>query len=294
MNQSAYYPAESNQRPTGTPQRKISGAEYEYIRDLVYEQSRIKLGENKRELVMARVSKRLRALRIGSFGDYIQLLRTREGEREIVDLIDAISTNHTFFFREAAHFAFLMEKALPELTAAPDFRNNREFRVWSAAASTGEEPYSIGICLSEYFEGHEGSWQLQCSDISTKVLKKAMDGVFAAERLNKMRRDWVGKYFQKGYGDYEGFYRIRDQVRSRMDFQRLNLLAPSYPFRQGFHVIFCRNVMIYFDRETQAELIARIVPLLVPGGYLFIGHAESLAGIKHELKMIQPATYRKT
>lgn len=274
--------------------KPISPKQYEYIRQLVYEKSRINLGANKKELVMARLSKRLRALGLHSYKDYIDLIDSSEGKDELTNLIDSISTNHTFFFREETHFMFLSSVVLPQFCPPGTEKLQRNFRIWSAASSTGEEPYSIAITLDQYFSNTPGwNWNIQCTDISTRVLQKAYEGIFPKERLEKIRPETLRKYFQKGRDEYEGYYRVIAELRRRMRFDIVNLLQPSYPFNDTFQVIFCRNVMIYFDRETQQELVEKLTRQIVPGGYLMIGHAESLTNIKHRLRMIKPAIYQK-
>lgn len=278
---------------TSTENRKLSDDEYEQLREKVYEHSRINLGSNKRELVQARVSKRLRTLSLASYKAYIDLLDSRQGLEEMTNFIDAISTNHTFFFREPAHFDFMNQTALPEL--CPGKRTpGHPFRIWSAACSSGEEAYTISIVLSEYFgDGSNEPWTIDCTDISTRILNKAQRGIFPAERLSKMDKNTMRRYFQKGQGDWSGYYRVKKHIRERLRFHHLNLLKAPYPFDQPFDLIFCRNVMIYFDRPTQQELINHMLPLLRPGGYLMIGHAESLTGINHPFKTIRPAIYKK-
>ena len=273
----------------------ITEAEYQFIRETVYQHSRINLGPSKKELVMARLSKRLRALNLASYADYIALLRSPAGKDEMTNLIDSISTNHTYFFREPQHFEFLSQVVLPGICEAPPPGFGlRTFKVWSAATSTGEEPYSIATLLADYFSRVRGwNWKILCTDISTRVLRKAGDGIFAKDRVDQVRPDWLARYFEKGHGQSEGFYRARPELRQNMQFVALNLLGPSYPFNDIFQVIFCRNVMIYFDRQTQQELVLRLEKHLAPGGYLMIGHAESLTAIQHNLKLIKPSIYRK-
>ncbi len=271
----------------------ITEKEYEFIRETVYEHSRINLGPSKKELVMARLSKRLRALNLASYADYIALLRSPAGRDEMTNLIDSISTNHTYFFREPQHFDYLSQTVLPGICEAPG-SYGRSLRVWSAATSTGEEPYSIATLLADYFTRVRGwSWKILCTDISTRVLRKASEGVFGSDRIGQIRTDWLARYFEKGQGQSEGYYRARQELRQNMQFVALNLLAPSYPFNDTFQIIFCRNVMIYFDRPTQQELVNKLVKHLEPGGYLMIGHAESLTAIQHPLKLVKPSIYRK-
>jgi chemotaxis protein methyltransferase CheR len=249
-------------------------------------------GDSKRELVSARLGKRLRATGLSSYGDYCQKLQKDPQSGELYHLIDAISTNHTFFFREVNHFNFLNQTILPEF-AARKLGNSNSLRVWSCACSTGEEPYSVGISLQEFFERQPGlDWQIQCSDISTRVLDFAAKGIYDKERLKNVRPEWLRKYFQKGERQMDGYFRVRPELASKIKYQRVNLFAPSYPWNEKFHVIFCRNVMIYFDRQTQQELVGRLASHLLPGGYLLIGHAESLAGVQHPYQSIKPAIYQ--
>lgn len=270
----------------------ITEAEYGFICTLVYDQSRIQLGPNKKELVMARLSKRLRALGLKTYGEYCQFLKTKQGEEELGDLIDAMSTNHTFFFRERQHFDFLRDVVLPN--NAPREGASPSVHIWSAACSSGEEPYSLALLLADYYAGKPAAkWTIDCTDISTKILKKAQEAIFPGERLKDVPPAMVEKYFQKGMGEWEGHYRVRDDVKKHLTFQRLNLLGARYPFKEPYDVIVCRNVMIYFDKKTQEELVNKFWPLLKPGGYLFIGHAESLTGTQHQYKMIKPAIYQK-
>jgi len=273
----------------------ITPAEYEFIRKIVYEQSRINLGPSKKELVMARLSKRLRALDLPTYADYISMIKSPAGRDEMTNLIDSISTNHTYFFREPQHFDFLSQVVLPEFCETNAKHGTKNFRVWSAATSSGEEPYTIALILDDYFETRvKGwTWNILCTDISTRVLAKAQEGIFSKDRLGPVRPDWLIRYFDKGVGESDGFFRVKDEIRKKLTFKSLNLLAPSYPFRETFQVVFCRNVMIYFDRETQQELVNKISPLVEPGGYLIIGHAESLTNVKHPFKLVKPSIYRK-
>ncbi|HEX2101827.1 MAG TPA: protein-glutamate O-methyltransferase [Candidatus Synoicihabitans sp.] len=271
----------------------MHATEYQFIRDLVYQHSRINLGPDKRELVSARLAKRLRAMQVPSVGDYCALLRSPEGEDELGNLIDAISTNHTYFFREEGHFDALKQVILPELVRRREQERWPQLRVWSAACSSGEEPYSVAIFLSEYFKSAPGwPWQVEATDISRRVLTRAAQGVYPSDAVSRIDPRWVKTYFNVGYGPQDGNYRVRATVRDRVRFSHLNLLEGTPPFPQPFHIIFCRNVMIYFDRPTQQELVNRLRRLLVPGGFLMVGHSESLTNIEHDLKMIRPATYR--
>ncbi|OHE71506.1 MAG: hypothetical protein A2007_05390 [Verrucomicrobia bacterium GWC2_42_7] len=276
-----------------SPVTPITQEEYDFIRQFVYEKSRINLGPHKKELVMARLSKRLRALNLTTYKEYLTYLKDISHKEEITHLIDAISTNHTFFFRETIHFDFLTSVILPEFVKKAG-GGMRTFRVWSAASSTGEEPYSIGIILSDYFLSHPHiQWALEGTDISTTALGAAKEGIFSEEKVKQLSSDIIDRYFKKCSETKEGFYQAKPPLRAKMNYRAQNLLKPPYPFHEPFDVIFCRNVMIYFDRQTQQELVSYLVPHLRSGGYLMIGHAESLAGISHTLKIVKPTIYRK-
>lgn len=272
-------------------QKVMSPEQYEYIRKLVYDQSRINLGNDKLDLVTARLNKRLRETKLGSIQEYIDFLNANESELE--NLLDIISTNHTFFFREIQHFEFMQTTALPQLHEYALKNHDTSFRLWCAASSSGDEPYSLGIQMNEYFKNKNFNWEMQATDISNRVLARAKSGIFPEERLKEVRDDLLRIYFQKGFGTQEGFFRVKEILRDKINFFRLNLIDPKFPFQKPFHVIFCRNVMIYFDRPTQEVLVNRLASLLVPGGYLMIGHSESLTGVNHPLKSVKPAVYQK-
>jgi chemotaxis protein methyltransferase CheR len=255
---------------------ELTDEDYHFICQLVYERSRIHLGKDKKVLVTARLNKRLRFHRLTNYHDYCQLLRSPAGLDELTTLIDSISTNHTHFFREMKHFDFLRDKFLPEWQARPTGRQE-PLRVWSAASSTGEEPYTIAIHLAENLApADSGAWAIEATDISTRVLEIARLGVYEMDRLNGVTPELLRRYFQRGVGDWEGHFRVKENLRQRVNFHHLNLLEANYPFAKPFQLIFCRNVMIYFDR-----------------GYLLVGHSESLSGVKHNLRLVQPAIYRK-
>lgn len=265
--------------------------EFDFIRSLVYERSRIHLGPDKRPLVSARLGKRLRATNLPTVGDYCRLLRAPGAEQELAHLIDAISTNHTFFFREMAHFDFLRERVVPEyLARAPSLRGG-PLRIWSAACSSGEEPYSIAITLAGCLP--QSPWQIEASDISRRVLAKACAAIYSEDTVSQLPTPTVRAHFQRGVGPQAGNFRLKRALRERVRFHHLNLLESPPPCPEPFHVIFCRNVMIYFDQRTQDELVGRLIRQLLPGGSLFVGHSESLTHLKHPLERVRPAIYRK-
>jgi chemotaxis protein methyltransferase CheR len=272
---------------------QLADGDFNFLCRLVYERSRIHLSPDKKVLVATRLAKRLRQLNLAGYGEYCDLLRSPAGDEELQYLIDRISTNHTHFFREIKHFDFLREKVFPVMREKSGV-HDAPFRIWSAACSSGEEPYSLAIHLAEHFAPAEtNGWQIEASDISTRVLEIAERGVYDADKLGDISPELLHRHFQKGVGERAGQFRVKDVLRQRVRFHQLNLLQPPYPFSQLFHVILCRNVMIYFDRPTQELLIGHLAERLLPGGYLLVGHSESLNAIKHPLKLIQPAIYLK-
>ena len=272
----------------------LTDNDYTRIAELIYQHSRIHLGDGKRELVASRLGKRLRATGCSSYAEYCGFLSGLEGAEEINNLVDAISTNHTFFFRERKHFDFLEQTVLPDFHKDSNFRGDGVFRCWSAAASTGEEPYSIAIVLAAHGDKNPGfRWEMECSDISRTAMEAAMEGIYPDARLDDVPLDMKKRFFQRGVGSQEGRYRVKAELRNRMSWHLMNLFQDAYPFDKKFHVIFCRNVMIYFDKSSQEILVQRMARLLKPGGYLKVGHSESLAGIHHPLQTVRPAVYRK-
>jgi len=267
-------------------------SDFEFIRTLVYERSRISLDYHKRELVAARLAKRLRATQIASVDDYCRLIRLPDQEEERSMLIEAISTNHTFFFREGSHFEFVRSIAVPEMAERAKRERCPRFYAWSAACSSGEEPYSLAMTLDDTVDAKTWSWHVEATDISTRVLDVAQKAIYKTESVAGKAPPWAMGYFQRGIGPQEGNFRIKPSIRAHVSFRQLNLLAGPPPFTEPMHVIFCRNVMIYFDKATQEELVNKLSRRLVPGGYLIVGHSESLTGISHRLQLVEPAVYR--
>lgn len=269
--------------------------DYEFIRRLVYTHSRINLGADKKELVSARLGKRLRATGLATISDYCRHLQGPKGGEELPHLIDVISTNHTYFFRENAHFDLLSQTILPELAAKRTAAGWSKLNIWSAACSSGEEPYTLALVLEQFFDRQASAWpwHIEATDISNPILKKAQDGIYKADATDKIPPAQLRAYFQEGVGPQAGTFQVKPALQKNIRFRQLNLLGPSLPFTEPFQVIFCRNVMIYFDRATQEELVTRLTRLLVPGGYLLVGHSESLTGIKHTLESVKPAVYRR-
>ncbi|HEX4349573.1 MAG TPA: protein-glutamate O-methyltransferase [Verrucomicrobiae bacterium] len=277
---------------TGLAGGLLADEDYDFLCRLIYQRSRIHLGPDKRVLVTSRLAKRLRHHGLDDYGQYCGLLRSPRGEEELQFLIDRISTNHTHFFREMKHFDFLRDTVIPAWQA--ETRRAEPFRIWSAASSTGEEAYSIAIHLAEHFAPAEsGCWQIEGTDISTRVLEVAQRGIYEAEKLAGVAPEMLRRHFQRGVNEWAGHLRVKDGLRKRANFQHLNLLDGSYPFARPFDLVFCRNVMIYFDRPTQETLVRQLAEKLAPGGHLLVGHSESLSGVKHALKLVRPAIYLK-
>lgn len=257
--------------------------------ELAYARAGIKLVAGKEALVSARIGKRLRALGLRTPREYLEYLSEDEDGEEIVHFLDVISTNFTYFLREPDHFALLAERA--QALAAG---GKREVRVWCAASSSGEEPYSIAVILNEVREATGLDYLILATDISTRVLAVARRGEYEAERLGKLTRQQQLKCFERIKGpDGAEKYRVRDELRRRIVFQRLNLAEPPFPMKGPFDFVFCRNVMIYFDQQVRQRLVAEIERLLGPGALLLIGHAETLSGLGSGLAAVQPSVYRR-
>ena len=271
----------------------FSGKAYRFLVDLVYEHSRIRLGADKQTLLANRLQKRLRVLGLASYDDYCAVLESREGAEEIEELVDLISTNHTKFFRESDHFSFLVSRVLPALIPRLVSLGS-PLRLWSAAASSGEEPYTMAIVIAEYLRAYPPlEWQITASDISKRMLGHAQQGIYRMDAVQTVPPALLKRYFQKGMGVRAGTCRIKPELRDRLRFERINLFQPTYPVARKQHVIFCRNVMIYFDAPSRAIAVQRLTQHLSPDGYLVVGHSESLLGTRHGLQPIQQGIYQR-
>jgi len=271
---------------------ELTDGDFERISRLVYDQCGINLQEGKKELVRARLGKRMRTGQFRSFRDYYQYVVQDASGEEMVHLLDSISTNFTYFFREEKHFEFLRSNFLPELMATRKPKAGK-IRVWSAGCSSGEEPYSLAITLLEVLQNSMG-WTIEIlgTDISTKVLKTAAAGIYPSERIRSVPQGLTKKYFLKGDRQWKEHVKVKDQVKQYVQFKRLNLKEPFH-FKDPFDCIICRNVMIYFDKKTQAGLVNRFYDCLESGGVLMIGHSESLTGISHAFRYVRPTIYKK-
>lgn len=271
----------------------IKEPSYRQIVDIVYRHSRINLGSARQQLVVARLAKRCRELGLTTFEAYCDRLAGSEGPPEIPVLIDLISTNHTGFFREPVHFEYVASAILPELGSAAGGRP-LAVRCWSAASSSGEEPYSLAITLED-FARNTGSmrWRIDATDISRRMTDLARAGVYPEVKLETLPPGSLDRYFQRGVGVSAGLRKVRDALKANMSFHVANLFQDRLPVTEAQHIIFCRNVMIYFDQASQQQLLNRLVKQLLPGGYLILGLSENLIGCDHSLKSLGRSVYRK-
>jgi chemotaxis protein methyltransferase CheR len=267
---------------------EISTEEFQRFRTLIYDESGIVLNDQKQGLVTSRLSKRLRELGISNFSEYFEQVTREPSREEFTRMLDLISTNKTDFFRESKHFDFLREDILPQL------ESEKKIRIWSSACSTGEEPYTIAMTL---FDGVSDPAQWDCkilaSDLSTRVLAKAATGVYDAERVHDVPPEVVRRHFLRGRSDSEHLLKVKPHLSAMIQFRRLNLMDEEFPIKSPLDLIFCRNVMIYFDRSTQERLVNKFYRYLKPGGHLFIGHSESLQWVTHAFTVVAPTIYRK-
>jgi len=272
---------------------KISDSEFQKFQELVYQRAGINLHQGKKQLVQARLGKIIRREGLRSFEAYYQQVLKDETGNKLVELLDRISTNHTFFFREQDHLDRLSNLILPDILESEGVKDSNEIRIWSAGCSSGEEPYSIAIQIVEHGNLPPGMHlKILATDLSTKVVTIAEQGVYKAEKLKNVPMNLIRKYFQEGSGKATGYYRVASRIRSLITFRKFNLMDP-FPFRKQFDVIFCRNVMIYFDKQIQQQVVDKFYQYVKPGGYFIVGHSESLSGVKHQYKYIMPTIYKK-
>jgi chemotaxis protein methyltransferase CheR len=271
----------------------LSASDFERLRSLVYDESGISLSPDKKTMMEIRLKRRLRNLGVGSFKEYCSHVFGSHGkDEELVHLIDVMTTNKTDFFREAGHFDYLVSKALPNLAQRKGAA--RKSLVWSAGCSTGEEPYTLAMVLNEYARTLPGfRFGLLATDICTSVLDKAAMGIFKSELVAPVPKALRRKYFMRSRDPESDLLRVVPEIRSLIEFRRLNFMDADFGMTELPEIIFCRNVIIYFDRPTQIRLLEKLTRHLAPGGYFFAGHSESLQGMDLPLTPVAPATYRK-
>lgn len=273
----------------------MSDADFKKFSEFIYNECGVKLPSAKKTMLMSRLTKRLRLRRIRSFSDYFEYVTSPEGRRmELIPMIDVITTNKTDFFREPKHFDYLVSHALPALHKIGHGTANRKLWVWSAGCSSGEEPYTLSIVLSEYYSRVSGDFSVLATDISTRVLEKAQQAVYPEEAVEPVPKKLLHKYFLRGKGHRTGFCRVAPELRRHVTVSRLNLVeGRQFALKTKMDIIFCRNVIIYFDRETQTRLFEKFFEQLAPGGYMFIGHSETLHGISKDFIPVATSVYRK-
>ncbi len=260
----------------------LTDNDFSKVRTLIHRRAGIALGEQKRQMVYSRLSRRLRELDMSDFSDYLELLETSRDGDEWQSFINSLTTNLTSFFREAHHFPLLASHAR---------KCKQPFTVWCAAASTGEEPYSIAITLIEALGERASAARVVATDIDTSVLTKASAGVFTTEQVSRLSAERLKRFFNRGTGANAGKVRIRPEVAAMVKFSRLNLLDPSWSVKEPVDAIFCRNVMIYFDKPTQNKVLGRFAPLLKPEGLLFAGHSENASLVNPIFKSVGQTVY---
>ena len=266
----------------------LDSKSYDEFRALVYDVSGINLGKGKEALVSSRIGKRMRVAGLDDFKSYLKMVKQDPDGEEMVHLLDAISTNVTSFFRESVHFDLIAELFDGWLK-----KGQRRFRFWSAACSTGEEPYTLAMTLAEVLAGKDVDLKILATDISTKVLDQAARGEYPESKLDGVSAALRGKYFERGGARGEYNYRVREDLRRWVVFRRFNLSTPPFPMQGPMDVVLCRNVMIYFDNQVRQGLLSEIHRMLKPGGYLMVGHSESLNGITAEFETVHPSVYVK-
>lgn len=272
---------------------KLSDTDFKRVAETVYSHCGINLHDGKRELIRARIAKRLRMTKFGDAKQYLDHALSNPDGEEFTNLIDALSTNLTSFFRENQHFEFLAKKLLPEIVAIKKKSGNNKIRCWSAGCSTGQEPYTIAMTLLENLDPNDRmDVKILATDLSTAVLAKAAAGVYDHEQLSGVTVPMRAKYFDPRKQGGENVMAANNKLRSMIQFRYLNLME-SWPFSGPFDFVFCRNVMIYFDKPTQEKLVGRYWDVLSPRGVLFTGHSESLTGVKHKFTFEQATIYRK-
>ncbi len=272
-------------------QPELSDGDFSNFCRLIHRYAGIYLPSQKKELVRGRLLKLLRERGLTSYQDYYRCILADRSGWELTQLLNAISTNQTAFWREPAHFFYFSQEILPQWQRQR--RGDLRWRLWSAGCSSGEEPYTLAMLLLDALAPEEvKKIKIYASDLNTQVLSQAERGIYPEARIDPLPPKWRRRYFQKGYGQREGCVRVQPEVRNLVQFFHFNLMAP-FNFPEEFELIFCRNVMIYFDKPTQAAVVEKFYRSLRPGGYLFLGHSESLCNLQHRFTYMKPTVYRK-
>jgi chemotaxis protein methyltransferase CheR len=280
---------------SGFAQPTLSDRDFHQLSRFIEENLGIRMPASKRIMLESRLSRRLRQHSMKSYSQYIEYLFSEEGMRtEIIHMIDAVTTNKTDFFREADHFDYLLNRLLPEVTEERGIGFGRPMQFWSAGCSTGEEPYTLAMVLEEFKHVAPGfSYAILATDISTRALEAAANAIYEMEKVAPVPVPLKKKYMLKGKDPAKPVARMKPEIRVNVSFKRVNLMDDDYGLGKKFDVIFCRNVIIYFDRKTQERLLTHLYNCLEPGGTLFLGHSETLAGMNIPFKSLAPTIYRR-
>jgi chemotaxis protein methyltransferase CheR len=272
---------------------RLSDEDFKKLSEFIYRGYGIKMPEVKRIMLQSRLQKRLKELKMSSFKEYVQYVFSDEGqENEVIHMIDVVSTNKTDFFREPIHFDFLTSQALPEFMAGAT--SPRLIKIWSAGCSSGEEPYTIAIVLQEFKNRNPLiDYRITATDISTRILRSAVDAIYKENRIEGIPLNMKRQYFLKSKDRVAPTVRVIPELRQRVSFERLNFMDNSYSISETFDIVFCRNVLIYFDRETQEKVINKLCSKLRPGGIFFLGHSESITSLNVPLTQIKPTIFRR-
>ncbi len=271
--------------------RDMTSREFKELKEFIESELGIRITEGKKGMLQARLQKRLRALQMNNFSQYRDYLFSLKGmEVEMPHFMNVVTTNTTEFFREAKHFDFMKDTVLPEWLQK--HAANRELSLWSCGCSTGEEPYTLAIVCSEFFQSRpQDSFNILGTDVSSDVLQKSSRAIYEDEKLSKVSLNLKRKYFLRSKDRKKGLVRVAPELRSLVRFRQLNMMD-SFDFRETFYVVFCRNLLIYFERPNQEHILRKICRFLMNGGYLFVGHSESLTGMNLPLKQVAPSVYK--
>lgn len=273
---------------------ELSDSQFQHLSEFIHTNVGIKMPAEKRLMVQSRLANRLKVLGMNNYDDYLKFTfsNTAQGSEEIALMINAITTNLTVFFRENSHFEYLSNVVLPELAQ----QNLKKVELWSAGCSSGQEPYTLSIVMQEFIRQNQNSindYSILATDISSKVLDKAIDAVYPMNEIENLSYDIKKRYFLKSKNQENPTVRVKPETRQKVNFARLNFMDSSYPKTTQKNVIFCRNVLIYFDKKTQESVVRKLLEHLAPGGYLFLGHSETIFGMDLPLKTVGPTIFKK-
>jgi chemotaxis protein methyltransferase CheR len=278
---------------TETPQ--ITPELFTKFQTLIYKEAGIWLASHKTALLTGRLTRRLRLLDLASMHEYYRLISQPDQQHERAVMIDCITTNETHFFREPKHFEYLAQCVFPRWKEqVKEGKKARSIRIWSAGCSTGEEPYSLAMMLLKHFSAEVGwDFEILATDISTRVLEKARSGLFPLDKAKEIPKEYLQAHMLKGMNEQEGLMKVSSELHKMVRFSRVNLNSDSYPLTNTFDLIFCRNVLIYFDQDSKKKVIAGLQRHLAPAGLLFVGHSENLNGVTSEVKSVIPTVYAR-